>query len=60
MNSDLGKLKTCASPENDSAFEEFVSELAFRLLLPAMQDFEDAWRVANEVCDRYELGKYAA
>jgi hypothetical protein len=60
MNSDLRNFETCPSPEGDKVFEEFVSELVFRLLVPAMKDFEDTWRAANDVCDRYQLGKYAA
>ena len=44
------------SPED---FEEFVSEVALRLRVPNMNEFDQAWEVANRVCDSYGIGRAA-
>jgi hypothetical protein len=43
----------------DLEFEEFVCEMALRLTMPQMSEFDQAWEIANEVCDRYHLGRAA-
>ncbi len=45
--------------ESAEEFEEFVSEVALRLRVANMYEFDQAWEVANRVCDRYGIGRAA-
>jgi hypothetical protein len=44
----------------DQELESVIRELALRIVLPRMGDFEDVWEIANRVCDQYGLQEKAA
>ena len=39
-----------------SELERLIAELAARIVAPRMSGFEDVWKTANAVCDRYGIG----
>lgn len=39
-----------------SELERLIVELASRIVAPRMSEFEDVWKTANAVCDRYAIG----
>jgi hypothetical protein len=44
--------------EGDQHIRELIDEVA--VLLELSSDFDEAWEIANRVCDRYGLGRAAA
>ena len=44
----------------DNDLEAAISEIAMRIVVPRMSDFDDLWEIANRVCDRYNLQTKAA
>jgi len=44
----------------DQELEAVIHELATRIVIPKMGEFDDVWEIANLVCDRYDLQKKAA
>jgi len=43
--------------ELDQQLERLIRELAMRIAVPRLSEFETVWEAAIRVCDRYELGK---
>lgn len=41
----------------DQELETVIRELAMRIVVPRMGEFEYLWEIANRVCDRYGLEK---
>jgi hypothetical protein len=41
----------------DQELETAIRELAMRIVVPRMGQFEYLWEIANRVCDRYGLEK---
>ena len=39
-----------------SELERLIADLAARFVAPRMIEFEDVWKAANAVCDRYGIG----
>jgi len=37
--------------------EQLIRGFALRILVPRWTEFDAVWQTANEICDRYELGK---
>jgi hypothetical protein len=44
----------------DQELETAIRELATRIVIPKLGEFDDVWEIANRVCDRYDLEKKAA
>jgi hypothetical protein len=44
----------------DQELESVIRELAMRILVPRMSDFDDVWEIANRICDRYGFQQQAA
>jgi hypothetical protein len=44
----------------DYELESVIRELAMRIVVPKMSEFDDVWKTANRVCDQYGLVKKAA
>ncbi len=43
--------------EFDRRMEQLIRGFALRILVPRWTEFDAVWQTANEICDRYELGK---
>jgi hypothetical protein len=43
----------------DQELETVIRELAMRIVVPRMGEFDDLWEIANRVYDRYWLEKSA-
>ncbi len=43
----------------DQEMEKLIRELALRIVVPRISEFDDVWEVANRVCDRYLVSKAA-
>jgi hypothetical protein len=43
--------------EFDRRMEQLISGFTLRILVPRWTEFDAVWQSANEICDRYELGK---
>ncbi len=41
----------------DQASEEIIYELARRVLVYRLGEFDRVWESANEICDRYQVKK---
>jgi hypothetical protein len=41
----------------DQASEEIIYELARRVLVYRLGEFDRVWESANEICDRYQVEK---
>ena len=41
---------------SSSELERLIADLAARIVPPQMSEFEDVWKTANAVCDRYGVG----
>ena len=39
----------------DQEMEKIIRELALRIIVPVLGEFENVWETANSVCDRYEI-----
>jgi len=37
--------------------EQLISAFTLRILVPRWTEFDAVWQTANQICDRYELGK---
>jgi hypothetical protein len=44
----------------DQEMDKIIRELALRIVVPILGDFDNVWEAANRVCDRYELPAKAA
>jgi hypothetical protein len=47
----------CAMEQFDQASGEIIYELARRLIVYRLGEFERVWKVANKICDGYQLKK---
>jgi hypothetical protein len=43
--------------EFDREMEQLISAFTLRILVPRWSEFDAVWQTANNICDRYELGK---
>jgi hypothetical protein len=41
----------------DQQLEQLIREIARRIAIPRLSEFETVWEAAIRVCDRYELGR---
>ena len=39
----------------DHELEMLIREFVERIVVPKMSEFDDVWRIANQVCDQYGL-----
>jgi hypothetical protein len=37
--------------------EQLIRAFTLRILVPRWTEFDAVWHTANQICDRYELGK---
>ena len=40
----------------DGALDDIIRELTFRIVVARLYEFQQVWEIANDVCDRYEVG----
>ena len=43
----------------DQEMDQIIRELALRIVVPALGDFDTVWEAANRVCDAYEIPRKA-
>jgi len=43
--------------EFDRRMEQLISAFTRRIMVPRWTEFDAVWQTANQICDRYELGK---
>ena len=43
----------------DQEMDQVIRELALRIVVPALGDFDTVWEAANRVCDAYEIPRKA-
>lgn len=57
----IGIKRNTMSPiaQFDQEMDKLIQELAMRIVVPLINDFDDVWEVANRVCDRYLAVKAA-
>jgi hypothetical protein len=39
----------------DYLLESIIRELALRIVVPRLSEFDSVWDTANRVCDRYQI-----
>ena len=39
----------------DQEMDKIIRELALRIVIPVLGDFDNVWETANRVCDAYEI-----
>jgi hypothetical protein len=43
----------------DQEMEKLIRELALRIVVPRIGEFDEVWEAANRICDRYLVTKAA-